>query len=683
MPNYTMEEIRNIALVGPGGSGKTSLVEALFVAAGALKQKGAVEKGNTMCDYLPSEQAHQHSLSSAVVSLDYDGKHINLIDTPGAPDFVGRALAVLPAVETVAVVIDAQVGPDMVARRMMQAAKDLSLGRLIVVNQIDLPEIDLAGCLAQIQEAFGSECLPLNLPAGGGSQVLDCFFSPDGGDTDFSTVEKAHTELVDQVVEVDDALMELYLEQGDELSPEQLHDPFEKALRENHLIPVCFVSAQTDAGIADLLKVFARLLPNPGEGNPPEFVKGQGDGAAEIEIAADPNAHVVAHVFKVNIDPFIGRLGFFRIHQGTVTKESQLFVGDGRKPFRVAHLLRLRGKDTEEMDQGIPGDICAVAKVDDIEFDSVLHDSHDEDEIHLESVGFPAPMQGIAVTAKSRGDEAKISDTLRKLASEDPSIRIEHNHSLNETVIRAMGELHLRVLLEDMKDRFHVEVDTHPPKIPYRESITMSAEGHHRHKKQTGGAGQFGEVFLRIKPLARGEGFHFVDKVVGGVIPRQFIPAVEKGVRQALADGVIAGFEMQDVEVSVYDGKHHPVDSKEVAFIAAGKKAFMDAVGKAKPVILEPIVTVDIVAPNESMGDITGDLSSKRGRINNTAAQSGGLAAISAQVPLSELEGYQSQFKSITGGAGNFSLEFSHYDPVPHKTQDELRAAFRPSEGDE
>ncbi len=679
MANYTTEDIRNIALVGPGGAGKTSLVEALFFAAGILKQKGSVQKGNTLCDYLVSEQAHQHSLGSAVVSLDYDGRHINLIDTPGAPDFVGRALAVLPAVETVVVVINAQSGPDMVARRLMQAAKDLGLGRLIVVNQIDAPEADLAGCLAQIREAFGSECLPLNLPANGGTTVLNCFLSPNGGDADFSSVEQAHTELVDQVVELDDTLMELYLEQGDELSPEQLHDPFEKALRVHHLVPVCFTSALTDVGVAELLKIFATLMPNPSEGNPPTFFTGQGDEIEAIEIKTDANAHVVAHVFKVNIDPFIGRLGIFRIHQGTVTKDSQLFIGNARKPFRVGHLLRVQGKDTEEMGAGIPGDICAVAKIDFIEFDSVLHDSHDEDQIHLKSIEFPAPMQGIAVTAKSRGDESKISDTLRKLASEDPSIRIEHNHAMNETVIRAMGELHLRVLLEDLKDRFNVEVETHPPKIPYRESITIAAEGHFRHKKQTGGAGQFGEVYLRIKPLARGEGFQFVDKIVGGVIPRQFIPAVEKGVRQALADGVIAGFELQDVEVSVYDGKHHPVDSKEVAFFTAGKKAFMAAVGKAKPVILEPIVNVLIVAPNESMGDITGDLSSKRGRINNTTAQSGGTAAISAQVPLSELEGYQSQLKSITGGAGNFSLEFSHYDPVPNKTQQELKSAFKPA----
>lgn len=679
MPKYTTEQIRNVALVGQSGAGKTSLVEALFAVAGSLKQKGTVARGNTLCDHLPLEQEHQHSLASSIVALDHDGKHLNLIDTPGAPDFIGRALAVLPAVETVILIINAQAGPDVMARRMMNAAKDLGLDRLIIINQIDLPETDLGGCLAEVQAAFGSECLPLNLPANDGSQVHDCFFAPMEAEVDFSSIEQAHTELVDQVVEVDEELMEIYLEQGAELTPEQLHDPFEKALRENHLIPVCFASAETDAGIQELLDVLVRLMPSPSESNPPQFLKGEGAEAKPIAVPGDANAHVVAHVFKVIIDPFIGRLGIFRIHQGSVTKDNQLFIGDGRKPFRIAHLLRVHGKNTEEMEQGIPGDICAVAKIDEIEFNAVLHDSHDEDHIHLKSVEFPTPMLGIAITTKSRGAESKISDTLRKLESEDPSIRIEHNHSMNETVIRAMGELHLRILLDDMSNRFNVEVNTHPPKIPYRETITMSAEGHHRHKKQTGGAGQFGEVFLRVKPLARGEGFRFVDKIVGGVIPRQFIPAVEKGVRQALVDGVIAGFELQDVQVSVYDGKHHPVDSKEVAFIAAGKKAFMHAVGKAKPVILEPIVDVEIVAPSQSVGDITGDLSSKRGRISNTTAAAGGMAAIAAQVPLSELEGYQSQLKSLTGGSGDYSLNFSHYDPVPTKTQVELRAAFQPA----
>ena len=683
MSKYTTEDIRNIAIVGSGGSGKTTLVEALFAVAGAITHKGSVRQGNTLTDFSAQERAHGCSINSAVVGLDYEGKHINIIDTPGSPDFVGRALAVLPAVETVAIVVNACSGPDMMVHRMMESAKALGLDRLIIVNQIDHEGANPAACLEQIQQAFGGECLPVNLPADQGSRVVDCFFSPDSCPTDFSSVEDAHTQLVDQVVEVDDALMELYLEQGDVISADQLHDPFETALREDHLIPVCFTSGDTDAGVRELLEVLVKLMPNPCEGNQPTFLKGEGGKAEEVHFEPDPNGSIVAHAFKVNIDAFIGRLAVFRIHRGTVTKDSQLFIGAGRKPFRVSHLMNLQGKDTVEVDAGIPGDICAVAKVDDIGFDSILHDSRDEDDVRSRPINLPPPMQGLAVTAKSRGDEQKISEALRKLEAEDPSIKIEHNHALNETVLRAMGELHLRVLLDDLKTRFNVEVDTNPPRIAYRETITASAEGHHRHKKQTGGAGQFGEVYLRIKPLARGEGFNFVNDIVGGVIPRQFIPAVEKGIRHAITEGVISGHELQDVEVSVYDGKHHAVDSKEIAFVAAGKKAFMDAVKKARPVVLEPIVTVNIVAPSDSVGDITGDLSGKRGRINNTTAEPGGFAGISAQVPLSELDGYQSQLKSLTGGAGNFSLEFSHYDPVPAKTQQELMNAFKPDASDD
>jgi len=683
MSNYSTEDIRNIALVGAGGTGKTMLVESLFAAAGAIKQKGEISRGTTISDYTAQEQAHQHSLDAAVVSLDYSGKHLNIIDTPGSPDFIGRTMSVLPAVETVAVVVNASSGPDSTARRMMEWARVRGLDRLIIVNRIDEAPGELEGCLDRVQETFGSNCLPLNLPANNGSEVIDCFFKPNGAETDFSTVEAAHTQIVDQVVEVDDDLMELYLEQGEDISPEQLHDPFEKALREDHLIPVCFTSNESDAGISQLLEVFCKLLPSPAEGNPPDFFRGEDESGDPIHFDPVSGKDILAHTFKVNIDPFIGRLGVFRIHQGTVSKDSQLCIGDARRPFRISHLLKLQGGETREIDAGVPGDICAVAKVDEIEFNSVLHNAQDDSEIHPRSIQLPTPMQGVALKAKSRGQEQKLSDALSKLRAEDPSLVIEHNHAQNQTIMRAVGDLHLRILLEGLSERFNVEVETSPPKIAYLETVQAAAEGHHRHKKQTGGAGQFGEVYLRIKPLARGEGFNFVDKIVGGVIPRQFIPAVEKGIKQAMTEGIVAGYSIEDVQVEIYDGKHHAVDSKEVAFVAAGKKAFIDAVKKAKPVVLEPIVDVEIVAPSVNVGDITGDLSSKRGRINETTANADGTSVITAQVPLAELGGYQSQLRSITAGAGSFALELSHYDPVPAKTQKELAAEFRPGDDDE
>ena len=676
---YSTKDIRNIVLVGHGNSGKTTLTEALLHRAGVIEQVGTVDKGNTVSDFDPQEIHHQHSLNSTIVSMDYHGGHINLIDTPGYPDFLGRAVAVLPAVESAAVVINAQSGIEVVTSKMMNIAKDCMLGRLIIVNKIDAELVDLQGLLQQLQKVFGPECLPINLPANNGTDVFDCFFKSSGDATDFSSVEKAHTNIVDQVVELDEELMELYLEQGEAISPEQLHDPFEKALRENHLIPVCFVSATTGAGVELLLEIFEKLMPNPDEGNPPKFIRGEGEAASVVTLNPSSSKHALAHVFRVMIDPFKGRLGIFRIHQGEIKRDSQQFIGDGRKPFKTGHLFKLLGKNHTEISQGVAGDICAVSKIEELKFNSVIHDSHDDDNIHMQPITLPAPMYGLAITTKSRGDEQKISDALRKLAAEDQSLIVEQISSLNETVVRGLGELHLRIILEKLKDQFNVEVDTRPPRIAYKETITAASKGHYRHKKQTGGAGQFGEVYLRIEPLPRGQGFEFVDEVVGGVIPRQFIPAVEKGIRQALSEGVIAGYEMQDIRVSVYDGKYHPVDSKEIAFVSAGKKAFNEAVKKSNPVVLEPLVEISITAPSNAIGDITADLSGKRGRISDTQVGSTGMTTVSGMVPLSELENYQSKVKSMTGGNGSYSIAFSHYDPVPGKTQKELQKAYSPT----
>ena len=676
MPEYTTDDIRNVALVGHGGAGKTTLAEALLAYAGVIGAPGSVANGTSACDFDPQEKAHRHSLYTSVVHFDHGSRHVNLVDTPGYPDFLGRALPVLAAVETAAVVVDARQGVQMVTRRMMEAAAQRGLARMVVVNRIDADDLDPEALLASLVEAFGAECMPINLPAGGGRSVVDCFFEPGDGPVDFSSVEEAHTRIVDQVVEVDEALMELYLEQGEELEADRLHDAFERALREGHLIPVCFTSAETGVGIAELAAVIEKVMPSPPEANRPPFRNAAGE---PVEIAPDPGGAALAHVFKVSIDAFVGKLGVFRIHRGTVTKDSQLHVGDARKPVKVGHLFALQGKDHVEIDAGVPGDICAVAKIDEVAYDAMMHASPDDEGLALARPDLPAPMLGLAISAKTRGDEQKLGDSLSKLAAEDPCLAIEHNAIFNETVIRGLGDLHLRMVLEKMKDRHNVEVDTRPPKIAYRETIRKPAEGHHRHKKQTGGAGQFGEVYLKVEPLARGTGFEFVDAVVGGVIPHQFIPAVEKGVRQVLATGAVAGYPIHDVRVTVHDGKHHSVDSKEVAFVAAGKKAFVDAVGKAAPIVLEPIVDIQVTVPQANMGDVAGDLSSKRGRISGTEAMSGGMVVVSGQAPLSELGSYQSELKSVTGGAGSFTMALSHYDPVPANVQQQLVAEFKPA----
>jgi elongation factor G len=677
---YTTEDIRNIALVGQAGAGKTLLAEALLAQSGAIRTKGSLARGTTVCDFDPQEKSLLHSLDAAICGFETQGKRVNVVDTPGYPDFMGRTLSALEAVETAVIVVSAVNGVETMTQRMMEFAKQRGLCRLIVVNKIDSREARAEEVLEEIRENFGKACLPLNLPADGGAAVVDCFFQPHGKPADFSSCEAAHTQIIDQVVEVDEELMALYLEQGEELNPEQLHDPFEKALREDHLVPVCFCSAETGAGVPELLEVLARLAPNPAEGNPPPFLKGEGEAAQRVPVSPDPAKHVIAHVFKVSIDPFVGKLGVFRVHQGTVKPGAQLLVGDARKPVKLAHIFQLQGKDHVEVQQAVPGDICAVAKIDELFFDAVLHDSHDEDHYHLKSVSFPPAMLGLAIRTEKRGDEQKLSEGLHRLTAEDPCVRVEHHVAQNETVLYGLGDLHLRVMLQRLTERYGVAVKTSPPSVPYRETITRPAEGHCRHKKQTGGAGQFGEVYLRIEPLERGAGFEFVDDVVGGAIPGQFIPAVEKGVRQVLTEGAIAGFELQDIRVSVYDGKHHPVDSKEVAFVSAGRKAFIEAIRNAGPIVLEPIVRVAINTPAGSIGDVTSDLATRRARINGQDSLAGGRAEITALVPLGELQDYLSRLKALTGGEGTYTMDLSHYDPVPPRKQQELAAAFKPQE---
>ncbi len=676
MPAYRTADIRNIALTGHAGAGKTTLFEALLHAGGTLQTTGSVERGTTLSDFDPLERARGHSINSSIASIDHSGVHVNLIDTPGYTDFRGPTLSALAAVETCAVVVNAAHGIEHSTQRLMDYARARRLCRLIIVNKIDSEDCDLEYLVEQLRETFGRECLPVNLPAKGRGSVVDCFRTPQG-ESEFSTVALAHQQIIDQVVEINEDVMGHYLEEGEAgLTGQELHDAFEQCLREGHLVPICFVSARSGAGVRELLDLFETLMPNPYEANPPPFLKGS--EAVPLTAISDPNAHVIADVFKIVNDPFVGKLGIFRIYQGSVRRDTQLFIDDGKKPFKVGHLFKLRGKEHMEIDEAIPGDIAAVAKVDEIHFDAILHDSHDEDHIHLKPLDFPQPMFGLAIEPLHKGQEQKLATALHKLHEEDPCFRIEHRAELNETVIRGLGELHIKLMLERMKDRYQVEVSSRPPRIAYRETVSAKADGHHRHKKQTGGAGQFGEVFLRVEPLPRGAGFEFVDEVKGGTIPNQFLPAIEKGVRMVLEHGALAGYQMQDLRAIVYDGKYHPVDSKEVAFVSAGKKAFLDAISKARPIVLEPIVNLDVSVPDQHMGDVTGGLASKRARINGTDSLRGGELVVKAQVPLAEVSDYASELKALTAGRGRYSIEFSHYEPVPPAVQKQLSEAYRP-----
>lgn len=679
-------DIRNIVLCGAGGSGKTSIVERLLFQTGTTKRLGTVNEGNTVSDFTEEEILHKHSLHPALVHFDYENHHVNLVDTPGLADFIGHAIACFPVAETIAVVIDAQKGIDSVTRRLMRVAEERKNPRLIIVNKIDDATVDLELLTEQIRETFGPICLPINLPTPGKESVINVFEhdgSDEAGDeTEFSSVHEAHKAIVEQVIEVDDELTEQYLEAGEGFDPDKLHAAFERALEEAHLVPICYMSSKTGAGTEDLLHVFASLCPSPVEVNPPEFVKTSADGETEEEWHAtpDPEAKVLAHIFRVTSDPFMGKLGLFRVWQGTVKAKADLLLDDHKKPIKMGHLFTLQGKDHTEVHEVGPGEIAAVAKIEEVQRNSVLHDSHDLDGVHVSPLPIPRPMFGLAIELKNHADETKFATVMHKLMAEDPCLVVERIAATSQTVMRGLGELHLRIVCERLKNQHGIELLTATPKVAYKETITAKAEGHHRHKKQTGGAGQFGEVYIRIEPLPHDhpETFEFDTEVVGGTVPRQYWPAVEKGVRQVLTDGAIAGYPMHGVRCVLYDGKYHDVDSKEIAFITAGRKAFIDAVQKAKAVLMEPYVSLEITAPSRYMGDIAGHLSTKRGRVQSSDLTGADTCVVRAVAPAGELQNYANELKSMTGGAGAFSMEYSHDERTPAHIQQAVIAAYNP-----
>lgn len=684
MAEYTTQQIRNFALVGTSGSGKTTLGEAMLVDAGVIGRAGTVEAGTTVSDWDVLEHQFGHSIDSSLLTLDHANCHFNIIDAPGRGDFIGKAMSSLPAVETMVLVLDPEVGIDPVARRMMKIAKERNLPCAIVINKIDAGG-DTASFLATIKDTFGSECCPINLPADNGGSVIRCFQETEG-ESDVGSVADFHTQLVDQIVEVDEALMAKYLEAG-EVSPDELLRPFRRAMREGHLVPVCFAAGKENIGVNELMDQIARLFPNPSEGNPRPLQRVTDAGREGLTAVPDESLLPIGHCFKVASDPFVGKLCFFRVHQGMFDNSTHPRVGDGRKGIRLAHLFHYCGKSHEEVHKAVPGDIVAVSKIDEIRYDDVLH--LDEDGwIAMDTITLPKPMFGLAIEAKATGAEAKLGDALSKMTSEDPTFVMERNSTTKELVARGIGELHLRAKLQLLKDRYGVEVDTKQPKVAYKETISAKADGHHRHKKQSGGSGQFGEVYLRVEPVdgsAEGlvDGLDFVDDTFGGSVPKQYLPAIEKGVRRVMSEGAIAGYPMQNIRVSVYDGKHHAVDSKEIAFMTAGRRAFVDAVQKASPVLLEPFVKLEITIPLGYIGDISSDLSGRRGRIQGTDMLPGDLAIVTAEAPLSEVMNYANQLKSITGGAGSYVMEYSHDENTPPNIQASVVASFQPHGDDD
>lgn len=664
MPDFDTADFHNVLLAGPRSSGKTTLAEALLFRAGEISRQGNVDAGTVASDFEKEEQAHHYSVYSTLLHANHQGKSINILDLPGAPDFIGQAIACLPAAETMLLVMDPERGIDSMSRRLLKLARSLDLPVAIVVSHIGEGVAHLGPFLSELKEAFGRGCLPINLPMENGTAVIDCLLNGKG-ESDLGPVAGFHTELLDQVVEIDDALMERYLE-GEEPNYHALHEPFERAMDQAHVIPVCFTDALSGAGVESLLDIIVRHFPSPPEGNPRPFFIGEGEDETPFVYTDDAGKTLLARVFHVTTDPYLGKLCLCRVYQGTMKTGDQLFIGDGKKPIRLGHLFKLQGKQRTPVTEIVAGDLGAIAKIEELHLGDVLHDDHALDHVHHKALPYPAPLHGLAVVPKTRGDEEKITEVLARIREEDPTFEAHFEPETHELLVHGLGEMHLSLVIERIKNQ-GVDVETKPPKIAYHETIMGQAEGHYRHKKQSGGAGQFGEVKLRVEPLERGAGFEFVDKIVGGVIPKGFMPAIEKGIRDIMRQGVVAGYPIEDVRVTVFDGKTHSVDSKEIAFRTAGKFAFKDAFLKAKPQILEPIVNIEVTTPGDTVGSITGDLSSRRGRVFGTDMMGSGAAVVKASVPLADMMDYEPALKSMTKGRGSFTMELSHYDPVPER----------------
>ena len=657
--------------MGHGGAGKTSLAEAILHKTGATNRLGSVDEKTSICDYYDEEKSHGHSIKSSVVHADFGGKLINIIDTPGYPDFIGPSIKAIAGAETAVIVINAASGVETITRKVFETATKTGKAKLIVVNKMDAENAELGRLIKDIQEFFGTHCRCANLPSADKSSIIDCIENSSGS-SPVMDVAQAHTELIESIIEADDKLMESYLG-GETIPPEKISAVFAQALKAGTVIPILFTNARKEIGIEELLKFIVKYTPSPANAEPAKLKAGD----KVTTLPADPAGPLAGLVFRVSFDPRSNmKFSSIRIFSGTLKSDTNMIRNDEKKGIRPGHILKSQGGETQEVPAGVAGDIITLGKIEDLKIGDMISDGKITGKFEMPEA--PSPMFALALEPATRGDEQKIGTALDKLCEEDPCLKVSRDTQTKELVLNGLGDLHLRVMLEKMENRSKLKVNTKEPKIPYRETITLKAEGHYRHKKQTGGAGQFGEVYLRVEPAPRNSDPPLVYSwdIFGGSIPGQYEPAVLKGINEIMENGFVAGFPMQDVKVSVYDGKYHPVDSKEVAFRAAGKGAFLDALEKAKPVLLEPIVNIEVTAPAENIGDIAGDLAGKRGRVLGQDMLPGNMLLIKAQVPLSEVTQYNSQLKSVTGGRGSYSMSLSHYEVVPPNIQMQVVAQY-------
>jgi elongation factor G len=663
------EDVRNVALVGSGGAGKTTLVESLLHLAKQTTRKGSVPEKNTVTDFDADEKDRGQSIFSSVVHLPWEGKRVQIVDCPGAADFVGDALTSLAAVETAVIVVSASQGVGVGTRRMFKAARDLGLACVVLVTRVEQENVDGDILLDSLQQAFGERAVPINLPDHFGPKVSAMYdvFGPEVPAHLTEAAARSRQQVTDRVVEVDDALLERYLADG-KVTLEDLEKAFPKALRQGNVVPILHVSAEKEVGLRKLLTFLVHDCPRP----VPAVVRRATDPEGNA-VAVDAGDPFSAQVWKIQVDAHVGKLAFLRVWSGQIASKTQFVITRGNKVERIGDLLEVQGKDVKPVPSAAAGDIVAVAKAEDVKIGDTVTDGH---ATHVfEPIKTPVPKVTLAVEPKNRADDAKLIPELTKLAEGDPTFVAEREESTHQFVVRGMSALHLDLTLRRLARR-KVEVVTHPPRIPYRETVLGKSEAMYRHKKQSGGRGQFAEVHLRVAPLVRGSEFEFVDDVVGGTIPRQFIPAVEKGIRDTLPKGVIAGYPFTDVRATVFFGKYHDVDSDEFSFKLAASQAFKAAVEQARPALLEPVMEVSIEVPSRFMGDISGDLNSRRGRIVGMETEQDH-SVIKAMVPLSEMLNYSTELRSITAGEGDYSYRLDHYDVVPGHLASELVAKHK------
>jgi elongation factor G len=667
---YHINDIRNIALAGHGASGKTSLADALLYAAKATDRRGSVDDGTSISDVEEEEKRRHFTIDCHLLHCEWGGKQVHLIDSPGYPDFIGNALSALAAVENVVITVAAPAGVEVNTRRIFAEATRLKLGRIIALTKMDADNVDFLKVLERIREGFGPQCVPFYVPIGQGpsfSGVIDVLNAPENVTEDCPMhPAEAYQMVVEQIVETDDNLMNRYLE-GETLGVEELKTAACRAIAAGQLVPIICISSRKDIGLKELLDLLSDCSLTPAD------IHRHGSRAQDQEFDLEPHeeGELIAQVFKTSNDLFMGKLNYLRIHNGRLASDTMLLNVRTGKTQKPGHIYRLQGKTQEEVKEAIAGDIIVIAKFDDLHIsDTVTAAGNGKGQgVVLDPIKFPTPMVPRAVEPKTREDEPRISAGLAKIADEDPTFTFRRDTQTHELVISGMSELHLDVIQHRLKNRYKLDMNTHIPHVPYLETITGNAEAHHRHKKQTGGRGQFADVQLRIRPRARGEGFNFVDAIKGGVIPGQYIPAVEKGVREQLEKGVISGNPVVDVEAEVFFGGYHAVDSSEQAFKTASANAFRKAFIDARPVLLEPIVNMEVVVPIEKFGDISADLATRRGHITGMETLPGGLQAMQATVPLSEILRYATDLKSMTAGQGSFTMEFKSYEPVPPNIQ--------------